>query len=197
MKVMYPNSDEYDRISLHEAGHYIANRFFGYVPDAIYFTYNKTTQGYSGGCEVSYPAFFLKKRDFISFCYKRCVILFAGSAAGALDNKSKKVDFAKAFDDFNAEAGLSDRIKYETLLRVYINFRYGFLKKHKINKPFEYFDCIFKKETVRIVEENATHIMGIASRLRSEIKKNLLIKEDFLLSYDDFNKMPAITKVFG
>lgn len=50
MRILYPNNDEYDRISLHEAGHYIANRVYRYVPSSISFTYNKNTSGYSGGC---------------------------------------------------------------------------------------------------------------------------------------------------
>lgn len=70
MRILYPYNDEYDRISLHEAGHYIANRVYGYVPSAISFTYSQKFIGYSGGCEVSYPLIFSNKRDFASFCKK-------------------------------------------------------------------------------------------------------------------------------
>lgn len=75
--------------------------------------------------------------------------------------------------------------------------RQGFIRKHKIYNSIDYFDSIFKKEAIQIVEENAVHIMGIAGRLRCEIDKNLPTKKDFLLDYNDFNKMPAISKVFG
>lgn len=80
---------------------------------------------------------------------------------------------------------------------MYIDLRYGFVKRHKISNPIEYFDKIFRKDSIQIVEKNAIHIIGIAGRLRCEIDKNLTTKKDFLLDYNDFNKMPMISKVVG
>lgn len=80
---------------------------------------------------------------------------------------------------------------------MYIDLRYGFVKRHKISNHIEYFDKIFRKDSIQIVEKNAVHIMGLAGRLRSEIDKNKPIKKDFSLGYDDFNKMTTIAKVFG
>ena len=53
--------DEYARITKHEAGHYIANRVFCYVPTSIQFSYNNALNGYSGGCVVTYNTIYQKR----------------------------------------------------------------------------------------------------------------------------------------
>ncbi|MBR5964587.1 MAG: hypothetical protein IK015_00485 [Treponema sp.] len=197
MIISQSQNDEQTRVTKHEAGHYIVNRAFGYVPTTISLTYNKVTYGYSGGCEVTYYTIYQKRRDLVDFCKKRCIILLSGSVAGALNSATNKVDIIKAWKDFNSETGLNDKIKYDVIMNFYINFRFGYIKKHKIYNPIKYFNEEFMKEAVKMVEENLKFINGIGNRLLSEINRQLPTNGDVVLDYTDFNKMPSITKEFG
>ena len=189
------DKQEYLRIAKHEVGHYVANRTFNVIPDKIIFTYKPENGGnYIGGCQVTFCTAFESFDEIAEYCFQKSIVLVCGALAGALDDKTKKVDLDSAKTRFK-EYEVSDKAKLEENIKIHLGTNAKFFEENDITDAYNYTIEKIWSEGKRIVEENADIIIGFGNRLKQEIFDHFGEVIDF--PHTEIKKMKPITDKFG
>lgn len=173
------------KIILHEVGHWVLSRRFGFKVGQIRICWLYEGGQYDCWASNDTARRLLNTADIELFIEERILVLFAGAMAESLDEG--KVDSKAACDVLTNGGGRNDEGKISEFIHLLINIRYAFLdddavfKKAEIDVTKELWD-----KTKALVESYHEVISALAEEINSKVIRG---GEEYIFSEEDLQTL--------
>ncbi|MFD2907518.1 hypothetical protein ACFSX9_02100 [Flavobacterium ardleyense] len=157
------------KICIHEAGHLITSKLFGFKTNGISILINQRI-GHSGEATIILPvANITNNNELIGYLEKRIQILYAGVIAEFTD-LNKNFDDSSALIDWKNGGGMVDYAKIRELTHVLRNIKYPKTsEENKQQLELDKLDKVNFANSVQIVFENIREIHRIGKLLSDKV----------------------------
>lgn len=175
-----------DKIILHEAGHYVIARTFGFKADQIKICF--LYQGGQYNCYVtnSTARKLPNQAEIERFLEERILILFSGTMAEALSEG--RVDSKTASAALESEGGSNDEGKISELIHLLNNIRHANLDDAEFKNAPLAINSRLKEKAKDMVETEQAVISKFAKELSSKVESG---GEEYIFSEEEIESLLA------